>query len=79
LADAGQVDSIFMTKNQKLAILLTLFTLIGCIKKDHKITSSIQPIIPMKIGEVREFMTNGLNVIFKKTLLPDNYFLSISS
>lgn len=68
MADAGQVDSIFMTKNQKLAILLTLFTLIGCIKKDHKVTSSIQPIIPMNIGEVREFMTNGLNVIFKKTI-----------
>ena len=57
-------------------ILLTLFTLIGCIKKDQKVTNSIQPIIPMNIGEVREFTTNGLNIIFKRTV-SDTFDLSL--
>lgn len=65
-----------MIKISILVVQITLFTLIGCIKKDQKVISSIQPIIPMNIGEVREFTANGLSIIFNRTI-SDTFDLSL--
>ena len=55
-----------MINSPKFAILFALIMIIGCTKKDQTEMSTIQPVLPMKAGEIREFTANGLFVIFKR-------------
>jgi len=65
-----------MINSPKFAIIFALITIIGCTKKDQMEMSSIQPVLPMKVGEIREFTANGLFVIFKR-VNSDTFDLSL--
>ena len=57
-----------MKSFSKLAFIFTIIIVSGCIKQERSDTTSIQPTVPMNVGDIKEFTANNLAVIFKKTL-----------
>ena len=51
-----------------LVVLLAIITIFGCVDHKRSETLPIQPVIPMKVADIKEFTSNNLSVIFRKTL-----------
>ena len=59
-----------------LVVISAIITIFGCIDHKQSETLLIQPVIPMKVGDIKEFTLNNLSVIFRKTL-SDTFDLSL--
>lgn len=59
-----------------LVVISAIITIFGCIDHKQSETLPIQPVIPMKVGDIKEFTSNNLSVIFRKTL-SDTFDLSL--
>lgn len=59
-----------------LVVISAIITIFGCIDHKRSETLPIQPVIPMKVGDIKEFTLNNLSVIFRKTL-SDTFDLSL--
>lgn len=51
-----------------LVVISAIIIIFGCIDHKRSETLPIQPAIPMKVGDIKEFTSNNLSVIFRKTL-----------
>ena len=59
-----------------LVVISAIIIIFGCIDHKQSETLPIQPVIPMKAGDIKEFTSNNLSVIFRKTL-SDTFDLSL--
>lgn len=65
-----------MTSLPNLIVISAIITIFGCIDHKRSETLPIQPAIPMKVGDIKEFTSNKLSVIFRKTLI-DTFDLAL--